>query len=780
MQEKRVAIRELAQFIYRADSLDNRKQSNHTALDGAKIHRRLQKSAEGDYQAELALKITYQGKHWQILLEGRCDGVFVIDGTYCIDEIKTSAVHLEYLTAEELALFFAQAKLYAYIYAKEKQLTEIFVQIRYYQVTDETIEVLRELFQFADLEAFYLATLERYEQWLDLALELKQKRDGSIEQLSFPFPAFRQGQRELAGQVYRALTHEKQLFTEAPTGTGKTLSTLFPALKALQNQQINSIFYLTAKTVTRQVAMNSLALLQKNGLQARVVEINAKEKICFQEKCICNPDACPFAKNYFQKRSEALWELLNGETLYFDQTTIQAIAQKHQLCPFEFSLDLSQWCDVIVADYNYLFDPQVYLRRFFEGGTFDGYALVDESHNLIHRAREMYSTSLSVEWIERFYQYLPKSAKKHRSVIQRILDELTLLDSTRQKQQVNELFTTDFPESLVFKCYQWSEYFADYILEFNQQTDEEWILLLYFDLLHFLKIAEYFDDTYLFSIDDRRIHFYCLDPAWFLNDKMKQLKGTVLFSATFSPIDYYQQLLGGNEDSLTYRLPSPFAQEHLQILVADYIKMDYQNRQSSIPEICQLIIQTFEAKRGNYMVFFPSFRFMDEVIQALPIDQLPFDLFIQERQMTAEAKEEFLAAFQPNRAVVGFCVLGGMFSEGIDLKGEKLIGSIILSVGIPQINDQQEELKKYFIKKGLPGYDYTYRLPGLNKVLQAAGRVIRSEEDYGVVILVDHRFASQTYMRQFPSHWAHGRVCHHLAALKSELQQFWNKAYIHK
>lgn len=777
MQKKSVAIRELVQLIYRADSIDNRKQSNHTALDGAKIHRRLQQAAGENYQSEVSLKIDYLGENWQISLEGRCDGIFKIEDRFCIDEIKTSAVRFEHLTTEEMDLFFAQAKIYAYIYAKQNQLSEIFIQIRYFQVIDETIESQRELFSFEQLADFYQSTLERYEQWLELALKLRNTRDASIAKLSFPFANFRKGQRDLASIVYRTLINERQLFAQAPTGTGKTLSTLFPALKALQNQQVQSIFYLTAKTITRKVAMDTMHLFQDRDLKARVVEINAKEKICFQEKCICNPEACPFAKNYFQKRNIALWEILNTEQLYFDQSTIQQIAKKYNLCPFEFSLDLSQWCDVIVADYNYLFDPQVYLRRFFENGEFSGYALVDEAHNLVNRSREMYSTELSIESIEKFYHYLPKSAKKHRVKIDKLLDELSLLQNSRKEQGIARFFSADFPESLIYKCYQWAEYFADFILEFNQEQGEDWILQLYFDLLSFLKIAEYFDDTYLFSIDDKAISLLCLDPALFLQNKMKMLKGNVLFSATFSPIEYYGQLLGATEESLYYQLPNPFDNNRLQVIVADYIKMNYQNRLRSISAICELIIHTVTSKSGNYLVFFPSFQFMEEVVRVFPNEELPFELLIQTRQMSEQDKMAFLAAFEQGEPTVGFCVLGGMFSEGIDLKGEQLIGSIILSVGLPQISDQQEELKKYFTQKGLPGYDYTYRLPGLNKVLQAAGRVIRSEKDYGVVILVDERFASQTYMSLFPPHWAHGRICHNHHALSEELRQFWQKNF---
>ena len=776
MQSKKVSVRELVAFVHNEESIDTRKQSNHTALEGSKIHRKLQQSMDENYQSEVSLKTVYQGKQFDIQLEGRCDGIWQKGNQIIIDEIKTGELTFEQLEDATIQLFLAQAKIYAYIYAMQEQLEEVVVMVRYFCTQDEKIDEYKNTCSFDELNSYFQETMKEYEKWLIFLDKYRQNRQKKLQALQFPYNKYRKGQRELSIAVYRTLSQEKCLFMEAPTGTGKTLSTLFPALKAMGEYNQGRIFYLTAKTITRQVALDTMKLFDDQQSELKTIEISAKEKICFMNECKCNPDYCPFAKNYYQKQKLAIWDLLNNGYFY-SREQISEVAKKYECCPFELSLDLSLYSDVIVCDYNYLFDPQVYLKRFFELEETDSYFLVDEGHNLISRAREMYSKALSLQLIKDFKKLLPKHHRKHHKILQQFIEYCE--ESRKLLKDQDYLFQKERPDKLIDLGYRWSEYFRDFLLELKDEIPT-WLQNLYFDLMSFLKISEYYDDHFTFLVElvnhELQFKIFCLDPAHFIKQKLDFGKGSVLFSATLSPVQYYQNLLVGHTDDLTFRQSSPFNQNQFQVLVADYLPMTYKYRSQVVDSLCELIKKATDIKAGNYFCFFPSFSYMEEVYQRYIQLYPEAEVLIQSRELKDVEKEAFLANFQAQneQVVLGFCVLGGVFSEGIDLKKNRLIGSIIVSVGLPQISKEQEELKKYFDEKNQQGFYYIYQLPGFNKIMQAAGRVIRTEEDRGVILLIDQRFGRKDYMQLYPAHWSKGVVVHDLNSMLNQLKQFWH------
>ena len=776
MQSKKVSVRELVAFVHNEESIDNRKQSNHTALEGSKIHRKLQQSMDENYQSEVSLKTVYQGKQFDIQLEGRCDGIWQKENQIIIDEIKTGEHTFEQLEDATLQLFMAQAKIYAYIYSLQEKLEEVVVMVRYFCTQDEKIDEYQNQYSFDELNDYYQETMKEYEKWLIFLDKYRQNRQKKLQALQFPYNNYRKGQRELSIAVYRTLSQEKCLFMEAPTGTGKTLSTLFPALKAMGEYNQGRIFYLTAKTITRQVALDTMKLFEEQQSEIKTIEISAKEKICFMNECKCNPDYCPFAKNYYQKQKLAIWDLLNNGHFY-SREQISEVAKKYECCPFELSLDLSLYSDVIVCDYNYLFDPQVYLKRFFELEETDSYFLVDEGHNLISRAREMYSKALSLQLIKDFKKLLPKHHRKHHKILQQFIEYCE--ESRKLLKDRYYLFQKELPDKLIDLGYRWSEYFRDFLLELKDEIPT-WLQNLYFDLMSFLKISEYYDGHFTFLVElvnhELQFKIFCLDPAHFIKQKLDFGKGSVLFSATLSPVQYYQNLLVGHTDDLTFRQSSPFNQNQFQVLVADYLPMTYKYRSQVVDSLCELIKKATDIKVGNYFCFFPSFSYMEEVYQRYIQLYPEAEVLIQSRELKDVEKEAFLANFQAQneQVVLGFCVLGGVFSEGIDLKKNRLIGSIIVSVGLPQISKEQEELKKYFDEKNQQGFYYIYQLPGFNKIMQAAGRVIRTEEDRGVILLIDQRFGRKDYMQLYPAHWSKGVVVHDLNSMLNQLKQFWH------
>ncbi|MBO0482597.1 helicase C-terminal domain-containing protein [Candidatus Enterococcus courvalinii] len=778
VKQSKISVRNLVEFILKRGSIDNRKKSNHTALEGAKIHRKLQKQGGESYEKEVFLKKTVDLDGYQLTVEGRADGIFQKEGIYYIDEIKTSEPRFEDLEQEQVELFFHQARVYAYIYSHEHDLSEINLQLTYFQTTEEIITRKIEHQTIEELDTFFTKLVEDYQEWLIFSENWRAVRNASLMALKFPYEQYRKGQRELAVAAYKTIRTKQKLFVEAPTGTGKTISTLFPALKAIGEGEGERLFYLTAKTITRQVAEDALIALKDVGAQTKSVTITAKDKICFLTETTCNPDQCPYANGYYNRINEGLWDLLNHEN-QLTREVIEKYAKKHTLCPFELSLDASLWCDVIIGDYNYLFDPTVYLRRFFEEEkNEENLFLIDEAHNLVGRSREMYSAEISYAKTKKIKKEIPKEYTKLRRRFTKVEKEFKQIEQALETKTYHHQKAS--ADSLTNSLYQVSEYIKEWLAEYPDHPVQEQLLSYYFEVLHFLKISEFYDDHYETTIEknlyDLVVKEFCIDPSYFLEQSLEKGRSSLLFSASFSPLSYYQETLGG-KDSLAYRLPSPFPEENQQVIVASYLETTYRKRETSLPTLVETIAHFTQAKTGNYFVFFPSYSYLDQVVTIFKEQYPEMKVLIQETKMDESERETFLLNFQenPQETLIAFCVLGGIFSEGIDLKGTRLIGSMIVGVGLPQMNHEQELIKEYYDEKEQLGFAYAYQLPGMNKVLQAAGRVIRDMTDQGIIVLADRRFANPVYSQLFPKHWQNAAKVQTLSGLDETINKFWQQ-----
>ncbi|EEA83799.1 DEAD2 domain protein [[Clostridium] nexile DSM 1787] len=782
MEEKiiRISVRNLVEFILREGDIDNRKAGlpDKEAMQlGGRIHRKIQRQMGSDYYAEVPLKITVPCEGFAIQIEGRADGIQKTADGVVVDEIKGVLRELEYIE-KPVSVHLAQAKCYGYIYGKQQELDSITIQMTYCQMETEEVKRFQETFSIEELERWFLDIVMQYEKWARFQVEWRQTRDATIKEAEFPYP-YREGQRELVTSVYRTILRKKKLFIQAPTGVGKTMATIFPAVKAVGEGLGDKIFYLTAKTITRTVAEQAFQILKKNGLQYKVATLTAKEKICFCEKAECNPDACPYAKGHFDRVNDAVYEMITTME-EMSRENIETQAKKHSVCPFEMGLDVSLWVDAIICDYNYVFDPNAHLKRFFSAGKKGEYLfLIDEAHNLVERGREMYSAVL---YKEEFLQM--KKAVRYESV-----------KLTRQLAGCNQMLLEMKRECQTYKEYNSISHFAlkllnvmnglQKLLEEKEQVDEE-VLEFYFHVRNFLNIYEEVDENYVIYTEleeggDFKLKLFCVNPAVKLQNFLSQGNSTVFFSATLLPIRYYKRLLSVETDDYAVYAHSPFKEANRLLVLGQDVSTKYTRRGYEMYERFAIYIKNvMQAKPGNYLVFFPSYRFMEEVRETFERYRTEeMCCMIQEQNMNEQDREAFLQEFEAERegSLAGFCVMGGVFSEGIDLTKERLIGAMIVGTGLPQVCNEREILKQYFDRHGENGFDYAYLYPGMNKVLQAAGRVIRTEEDKGVIALLDDRFAGRRYLEIFPREWRKLTYCN-VKTIGEKVEQFWKNAYI--
>jgi len=747
-------------------------------LEGTRIHQKIQKESGDKYAREVYLSYDYQLEDYSIRLEGRADGIITEAEGIVIDEIKSTARPLEYIDDDFSLLHWAQAKCYAFIYCVQNNLNDIYVQLTYFHIETEERKIIRKAYTLNELQEYMSQLMNKYMVWARLSDSWNTLRDISIKKVQFPFENYRKGQRELAVAVYKTIMQEKKLFVQAPTGIGKTVSTLFPAVKALGEQHISKIFYLTAKTITRQVAEEAFSKMREGGLKFRTLTLTAKDKICFQNEVNCNPDYCEYAKGHYNRVNTALLDILNNSE-YLSGETIEQFAEKHKVCPFEFALELSLWADCIICDYNYVFDPRVYLKRFFLNNNGDYAFLVDEAHNLVDRAREMFSAQISKT---SFYE-ARKVIKNHQPQIAKVLGKINTYMISLRKQCADEGFIINKsePSELYKLLNRFISEAEEWIVKNQNKGIEGFDLLLeaYFSAITFLKISEFFDHRYVTFIEAQRnevrVKLFCIDPSFLLAEAVKRGKTAVFFSATLTPLSYFIDILGGDKEDYNINLCSPFDKSNLCLLVDDEVSTKFKNRENSYDKIVEIIKTAIDMRKGNYIVYFPSYKYMNEVYSRFTQQYSHINSFIQESSMSEEERESFLDRFQPDNpeTMVCFGVLGGIFSEGIDLKGDKLIGVIIIGVGLPQVSVEQDIIMDYFNRKNGMGYENAYMFPGMNKVLQAAGRVIRSENDRGMVLLIDERFSQRNYRNLFPKHWEHSIRVRNTEELKSRLKTFW-------
>ena len=780
-EQIRISVRNLVEFILRKGDIDNRisKTADKEAMQlGSKIHRKIQRQMGSSYHAEVSLKMMLHEEEYDLQVEGRADGIIVEEGV-TIDEIKGVFRDLEQIE-EPIEVHLAQAKCYAYIYGKQENLENISVQMTYCHLETEQVKRFKESYLLSELEKWFNNLMGEYKKWAEFQIDWKKKRNKSIRRIGFPYE-YRKGQKELATSVYRTILRKKKLFIQAPTGVGKTMATIFPSVKAVGEELGEKIFYLTAKTITRTVAEQAFQLLKKQGLQYKVVTLTAKEKICFCEDKECNPEKCPYAKGHYDRVNQAVYEMITT-TDDMSRENIEVYARKYEVCPFEMSLDVAVWVDAVVCDYNYVFDPNAHLRRFFADEVKGEYLfLIDEAHNLVERAREMYSATIYKEEFseaKRIVKYLDKKLERKLDICNRQLLELKRECETYQVHQSVGHFSISVT-NLLMEMERFME-------ECDRAEAKEELLEFYFHVRTFLNVYDVLDENYTIYTEMEedgkfKLKLFCVNPALNLQNFLEKGNSTVFFSATFLPIHYYKQLLSTEKDDYAIYVDSPFDIKNREILIGSDVSSKYTKRNVQMYErIASYIIKTLEVKKGNYIAFFPSYQFMENVYEVLE-HRLPGETvcLLQEKMMTEEKREEFLEEFAKEREgnLLGLCVMGGIFSEGIDLTEEKLVGAFIVGTGLPQICYEREILRQYFEKKNGKGFDYAYLYPGMNKVLQSAGRVIRTETDRGVILLLDERFLQRQCQEIFPREWRELTYCN-VKTIGEKVEQFWKNAYI--
>ena len=741
MKEVKISVRNLIEFVKRSGDIDRRFFSNKRAVEGIRAHQKVQREYSKDFLTEVFLRTTEEIEDINFTVEGRADGIEVSDEV-TVDEIKSTTRDLEDLKKEENIMHWAQAKCYAYIYAKDYQLDHINVMLTYYQLeTEETLNIKKN-FSFGELRDFFMETLMEYLEFSKRIVQWKDTRDESIKKLKFPFKNFRKGQRELSVAVYNTIDDENKLFVEAPTGIGKSISTIFPTIKAMGEDKIDKAFYLVARSTGKQAAKDALERLLNRKLKLKITIVTAKEKICLNDKVSCNPKDCPYAKGHFDRVNNAIIDIFDSCD-DFSRENIEKFARLHMVCPFEYQLDLLEFSDFIVCDYNYIFDPTVYLKRFFENSMLKFSLLVDESHNLLERGREMYSAEVFTSDLEKLLNLLPKKRKAARKHLTNAIEEFKKFGQKNFYSYDEFLAFNGEVEKTVFSM-------NDFLTKDKEVEGYEDALDIYFKLFKYIKILEYYNKDFVSIKSENSVKIKSLDIAPIFENILRTPRSSVFFSATLSPIKYYGKLLGADEGTNYYKIKSPFNPENLLVLRNNKISTVYRDREDSIDEIIDNL-KNFSNDDGNYLFFFPSYSFMDSVYERyLDIDE---EAVKQDRDMTESDRQEFLNNFTFSSSTRAFAVMGGVFSEGIDLIGERLRGVAIITVGLPGLSHERNILKSHFQKKYNRGYEYAYIYPGMIKVVQSAGRVIRTEDDRGKILLMDKRFSLEPYKFLLPSHW---------------------------
>lgn len=765
----------------RSGDIDNRISRGlqlNAMQEGTRIHKKLQRAMGSSYQAEVPLRLDVGTERYVLTIEGRADGIFERDGMICIDEIKGVYRDVDEMEAP-VPVHLAQAKCYAYIHALQQALDPIGVQMTYCDLDTEQVRRFYESYPFAELEEWFDALMAEYQKWADFQYEWRQKSIASIKKMEFPFD-YRLGQRELVADVYRTILRKKNLFIQAPTGTGKTVSVLFPAVRAVGEGYGEKIFYLTAKTVTATVAMDTFAQFRENGYRGKVVQITAKEKLCKCDKPECNPDACPYAKGHFDRVNDAVFDLLGREDCFSREVLLEQ-AERYMVCPFELCLDVSTWSDVIVGDYNYVFDPTVYLKRFFAEGNKGEYLfLVDEAHNLVERGRQMYSERIVKEDVLAVKRLLKNHSKKVTRALERVNQILLAYKRECEDYEIYDLNTHSIND-LVFALMRLASEMEKFLQRPLTISERDEVMEFYFSLRNFLSIYDLVDEHYVIYSSMQEdgtfaLKLYCADPSANLQNCLDKARSTMFFSGTLLPIGYYKRLLSTEPENYAVYAHSVFTPDQRLLFVGTDVSSKYTRRTpEEYVRIASYIKKISLAKQGNYIAFFPSYKMMLEVEQSFEyLAGEAVDIIIQQQNMREQHREEFLREFQEmrGRSMVAFCVMGGIFGEGVDLREDQLIGAIIIGTGIPQIGGESEILKNYFDARDGNGFDYVYRFPGMNKVQQAAGRVIRTLSDVGVIALLDERFLQRDNRRLFPREWEDCRMTD-LERVDSLLADFW-------
>lgn len=778
-----LSVHQIVDFLFRSGDIDDRIYNTSSMLEGTRLHKFYQDRQGNNYLKEYYLKYIFYVDDYELIVDGRSDGI-ILGPLVTIEEIKTTIDDLDHFFKENEMWHLAQAEFYAYIYAKNNNLNKINVSLMYFSQNKK--DRLKKLYNydFDILEQKIYCYLNDYLSYQKTFLIKESLRDESLKNLSFPFPFIRNGQNELIESTIECVLNHTSNFVEASTGIGKTISTLYGSLCLMKDKRIDKIFYSTPKNSGFLSAINALNIFKNKDVRLTSVEIIAKDKACLNKKRIgkCNPDECKFTIGYYDKLKEVIKEIvLNNDII--DANLIKKYALKYTMCPFELSLDLSLLADVIISDYNYLFDPISQLKRYFESPDkqYKMIALIDEAHNMVNRSVDMFSSILSSSSFFKALTDLKKIRNKQIMKIYNSLEEYfnyyLEFDFSEQKEFILDSLNIDF----VFRLKKYNEEIKKYRLKHKKFKSEN-VDNFNRDLYRFLLIYDYYikyKDQYKLFIrsekeDEITLNMMCLDASKFIVSSLNHFEGSIFFSATLSPIDYYINLIVNNNNNVkTLSLPSPFKKENFKVLVDNSTSFIYKDRLLTIDKIRDYILTFSKKRKGNYMVFCPSYKYLETLKLVLKDDDL--NIIYQEKNMTNVSKDLFLSEFKEkvNKTTVGVVVLGGIFSEGIDLVGDRLNGVIILGIGLPSISFENELKKEYYNSLSYNGFEYAYINVGINKITQALGRLIRSENDKGIALLIDYRYKNKTYIPLFNDKWSNHKVIKNKYELEDELDKFY-------
>jgi len=745
-----VAVRALCEFTAKVGDLDLRFTPSPSAQEGIAGHRTVASRRSQHYQNEVAL----EGQYQQLTVRGRADG-YDPDANR-LEEVKTYRGDLDAQPANHRQLHWAQVKVYGWLMCRKLGLAQIDLALVYFDIVGEGETLLNQRFQASELEPFFNQQCALFLGWAEQEMQHRAARNDAAQTLAFPHANFRPGQRSLAESVYKAVSTGRCLMAQAPTGIGKTIGTIFPLLKALAPQQLDTLFFLTAKTPGRKLALDAAQVLYASspGLPLRVLELVARDKACEHLDKACHGDSCPLAKGFYDRLPAA--RIAASKVRLLDQRNLRDVALAHQVCPYYLSQEMARWADLVVADYNYYFDFGAMLFSLAQLNQWRVAVLVDEAHNLVERARSMYSASLDQYHLKTLRDSAPQPLKKP---LQRLNREWNAL---HKDQLAPYQAYAARPDKLLQALSLCVSAMGEYFNEHPESLSGD-LQAFYFDVLQFAKVAELFNEHFIFDISKRQLSgkrsssTLCLRnvvPAEFIRPRLTAARSSVLFSATLSPRHYYANLLGLPADTAWVDVESPFKAEQLQVRIVAEISTRFVHRQASLEPIVELIARQYTQQPGNYLAFFSSFDYLQQVAQLLAERHPQIVLWQQSRGMAEAERQAFLDQFTEHSQGIGFAVLGGAFGEGIDLPGARLIGAFIATLGLPQLNPVNEQMKLRMGAIFGAGYDYTYLYPGLQKVVQAAGRVIRSQQDRGVVMLIDDRFGEGQVRQLLPRWWA--------------------------
>ena len=750
-----LSVHELVDPLLRAGDIDNRVYNQETMNMGTLLHASFQQKQGNDYLSEYPLSGDIQVEDALFHLQGRADGI-IVGGAYpIIDEIKSTVMKLSEFHASQEAWHLGQALCYAYLYLLKTNDERIGVRLTYLSQREEGKEVHDYVFSRQEVNEKVEGYCRDYVEMGKERIEHQNKRDASVAHLKFPFHSFRAGQRELAKYCFGTIKNGGVFLAEAPTGTGKTISTLFPAAKSFKQGRVDRLFYLTAKTTGALAAEEAVGLLRSFGLEARDSRLLSKEKICFCPGRACNPDECPYAKGYYTKLRGAIKKAVETMDRFLPDDVI-AFAQEEAICPFEFQLDLSLEADIVIADYNYFIDPIVHLQRYFDDmvDSSSFVVLMDEAHNLIERTRECFSCQMSTSLATAARKSLKgKEYQSLRKALRKVEDALEELDGPEYGEGVLDQPPVALEKALdSFKKSQQRFGKAhpglpipEAVKEFSREGNR------------YLRIRdEQYGPSYQVTIGrykgkprNTKVRLYCIDPAPKLKHPFHKVKSVIAFSATLSPFDYFEKAITGSLDAPSLLLPSPFPKENFELILAPKVSTKYKERQAYLDKVASYLEAFVSGKKGNYFLYFPSYEYLEAILPLLDFGSA--DVHVQTRSMNRLEQEEFLSHFQskPKKTTIGLLTLGGSFSEGIDLIDDRLIGVAIVGVGLPTVSFENELVRSYYDVNGEDGFAFAYKNPGMNKVMQAVGRLIRSETDRGVALLIDERYMQEEYRSLF-------------------------------